>query len=287
MCCAIAPVTGAQASRADEMGPGGLTIEQWMRGGASSEAVRRVRDLLIADGGAYRLVIACDSNGSVGNKPQDHLAWPPRDTGFVAAKVPLMEVIAAGAEPFILIDNLCVEMEPTGREILGGIEDACRMLARPPVITGSDETNMPTVQTGLGVTVIGVAAPEALRFGRSQAGDLVYAVGTPLGPLPDGSDAFYDERASNVCSLATVITLLGMACVHEVLPVGSKGLSYEFGQLAQFAGLRAEALAQPGIDMQRSGGAVAVTLASVDPAAPLPATIGTVPVTLLGTLQPA
>lgn len=262
----------------------GLTIEQWMNGGATGDAVRRVRDLLIADGGSYRLVIACDSNGAVGNKPHDHLAWPPRDTGFVAAKVPLMEVVAAGAEPFILIDNLCVEMNPTGLEILRGIRDACSVLARPPIITGSDETNMPTVQTGLGVTVIGVARPEALRFGRSRAGDMVYAIGTPLGPV-DGKDAFYEETADNVCSLATVVALIGREGVHEVLPVGSKGLAYELGQLAEVAGLVAAALPEPGIDMKRSGGACAVVIASVAPEHRLPATIGTVPVTLLGTLR--
>lgn len=265
----------------------GLTIDQWLGGSDdASKAVYRVRDLLIADGGSYRLVIACDSNGSVGNKPHDHLAWPPRDTGFVASKVPLMEILAAGAEPLILVNNLCVEMEPTGKEILRGIEDACRILPRPPVITGSDETNMPTVQTGLGVTVIGVARPEALRFGRSKAGDVVYAIGTPLGPV-DGADAFYEETADNVCSLKTVIDLLGLDAVHEVLPVGSKGLAYEMHQLAEVAGLHAADQPDPGIDMKRSGGACAVVIASVSPDFSMPKTIGTVPVTRIGRLHAA
>jgi hypothetical protein len=262
-----------------------LTIGEWLSGGADAQAaVTRVRDLLVVDGGGYRLVIACDSNGSVGNKPHDHLAWAPRDTGFVAAKVPLMEVIAAGAEPMILVDNLCVEMEPTGRQILAGIEDACRLLPRAPVITGSDETNMPTVQTGLGVTVIGVARPEALRFGWSRAGDRVYAIGTPLGPV-DGADADYDERAPHVCSLQAVVSLLAMDGVHEVLPVGSKGLAYEMGQLADVAGLVAKPARNPGIDMKRSGGACAVVIASVAAGHALPPTIGTVPVTEIGLLK--
>jgi selenophosphate synthetase-related protein len=261
-----------------------LTIDQWIDGGATADTVRRVRDLLIVDGGSYRLVIACDSNGSVGDKPHDHVAWPPHDTGFVAAKVPLMEVIAVGAEPLILVNNLCVEMNPTGREILNGIEHACSVLTRPPIITGSDETNMPTVQTGVGVTVIAVSRPEALRVGRSRAGDVVYAIGTPLGPV-NGVGAAYEETADNVCSLSTVLTLVKMEAVREVLPVGSKGLAYEFGQLAQVAGLTPGWIKDPGIDMQRSGGACAVVLASVAADYDMPATVGAVPVTKVGWLS--
>ena len=260
-----------------------LTIDQWLKEGQCSDAVQRVRDLLVIDAGSYRMVIACDSNASVGNKPKDHLAWPPHDTGFVAAKVPLMEVMAAGAEPLILVNNLCVEMHPTGESILRGIEDACRQLRRPPVITGSDETNMPTVQTGVGVTVIGVAAPEALRFGSSRSGDSVYAVGAPLGPV-EGKSAFYQESDWNVCSLETVRVLLEMPSVHEVLPVGSKGLAYEFGELAAVASLAMHVTEGHGIDLLRSGGACACVLVSADPSAPLPTSIGTVPVRQIGSL---
>lgn len=259
------------------------TIDQWLKGGEATDAVQRIRDLLIVNCGSYQLVVACDSNASVGNKPRDHLAWPPRDTGFVASKVPLMEVIAAGAEPLILINNLCVEINPTGLEILRGIEDACKTLRRAPIITGSDETNMPTVQTGVGVTVIGVAAADALRLGGSRAGDKVYAVGAPLGPVK-GEDAFYEETAWNVFSLKTLSSLLEMPSVHEVLPVGSKGLAYEFAQLAKVAGLSMAVAKDVAIDMQRSGGANAVALVSAAGDAPFPPSIGTVPVTCLGWL---
>jgi hypothetical protein len=43
------------------------TIEQWLRGGEASDAVLRIRDLLIVNCGSHQLVIACDSNASVGN----------------------------------------------------------------------------------------------------------------------------------------------------------------------------------------------------------------------------
>ncbi len=237
-----------------------ITIGQWMTGGATADVVGRIRDLLVINGGSYRLVVACDSNASVGSKPRDHLAWPARNTGFVATKVPLMEILASGAEPMVVVNNLCVEMNPTGKEILRGVEAACEFLNRMPIITGSDKTNMPTVQTGVGVTVIGIAAPDALRLGRSRPGDAVYAIGAPLGPMNDGSDVFYDEADWNVCRLDAVMSLLDIGFVHEVLPVGSKGLRYEFEQLAEVSGLVMVEEEGHGLDMRRSGGACAVRL---------------------------
>jgi len=232
------------------------------RGAWPDGAVRRVRDLLVVDVGTALLVVACDANAAIGSKPADHLRQDPALTGYSAAKVPLMEVLAAGATPLIVVDNLCCELEPTGRGILAGIAEA---LAQLPgggvVVTGSDETNMPTVQTGVGVTVLGVARHGELLLGRAQRGDAVACVGTPK----DGVTRPYREGDADVASIRHVEAARSSGLVHELLPVGSRGAGYEAGELAATAGLELEVDALPPVDLELSAGASTCFLAAAPP----------------------
>jgi len=214
------------------------------------EVITRVRDLLIVQNGTTSLVVACDSNASIGTKPQDALKQDPGETGYSASKVPLMEVIAIGATPFLLIDNLCVELEPYGRRILAGVERAAQASGYPVVVTGSDETNMPTVQTGIGVTVIGVVAEDGLRAGRARAGDIVFSVGEPR----DGLKLPFTDGEPGIASAGDVRTAVACPYVSEVLPVGSKGIAYEANELARVAGLAFVADAFPAFDLAVSAG---------------------------------
>jgi len=67
---------------------------------AAPPNLRRFRDLtLVSLLGDLHLVIACDSNASIGEKPNDGLAKPYAEVGVSALKVPMMEVLAAGAVP--------------------------------------------------------------------------------------------------------------------------------------------------------------------------------------------
>jgi AIR synthase related protein, N-terminal domain len=227
-----------------------------------AEAVRRVRDLLILQQGSMALVVACDSNASIGSKPADHLQQDPAITGYSAAKVPLMEVIAAGAVPLILVDNLCCEMEPTGRRILEGVAEAVAESNAGMVVTGSDETNMPTVQTGVGITVIGVARSAELRLGTARAGDAVACIGTPK----NGTSVPYREGDPEIASPAALGAVSRSGLVSELLPVGSRGVRYEVEQLASTAGHVVAFDESPGIDVELSAGSSTCFLAAVAPA---------------------
>lgn len=213
------------------MTPGPLVPHavELLRAGTHTAAgvVQRWRDLLLFRSGATVFVLACDSNASIGHKPHDALQQDPSETGYSASKVPMMEVIAAGATPFVLIDNLCCELEPTGRQLLVGIERLIAESGLDVVITGSDETNMPTVQTGIGVTVIGVAADDELRLGRTAPGDTIYCVGTPA----DGRRVPFVDGEPGIATPREVLAAATVAGVHEMLPVGSRGVGYEIGQL--------------------------------------------------------
>lgn len=214
--------------------------------------VRRVRDLVITELGDKSFVIACDSNAATGNKPGDFLKQSPEITGYSAAKVPLMEVLASGAEPFLLINNLGVDLATTGLSLLRGIRRLLDETAIDLMITGSDESNMPTVQTGIGVTVIGVADSAKLRVGRVEPGDELWVLGRRRSGLRDDE---YSEGAGGTATALHVRTALQIAGVHEILPVGSKGVAFEAGELTRDAGLRLRLREDTETDLRMSAGA--------------------------------
>ena len=144
--------------------------------------VEKVRDLtLLRLPGDLVLVIACDSAGGIGPKERDVVKVPGYVLGRFTARVALMEVLASGALPAVVVSTLSVEPEPVGREIMAGVEEEARESGLDPrrAVTGSSEKNTPTCQTGLGITAIGMAREDELRFGRSVRGDAVMCVGVP------------------------------------------------------------------------------------------------------------
>jgi len=223
------------------------------------DVVNRFRDLLLIRTGELMLVVACDSNASIGNKPADHLRQDPAITGLSASKVPLMEVIASGATPLVVVDNLCCALEPDGYAILAGINRALAGTVGGVTVTGSDETNMPTVQTGVGVTVIGVARSSDLLLGQARPGDLVAVVGIPK----DGLRYRYSENDVDVASVEDVDSVVRSGLVHELLPVGSRGVAYEADQLALTAGLEVVLDTSCGIDLVTSAGSSTCFLVAV------------------------
>ncbi len=223
---------------------------------------RRIRDLVLVGIDENSVMcIACDSSGGFGSKPQDFRHADGFDVGYAVAKIPLMEVLSAGAEPVVLIDNLCVEMTPSGLPILEGIRAACAASGFDIEISGSDETNIPTVQTGLGATVLAMLDRSRSRLLSSEDGDVLVIVGSPLGG--DADLATFREGDENVAGIATIIELLRRHGVHEILPVGSRGIAFEAGELASGVGLSAVLRADSGVDLQRSGGTSTVVVCTV------------------------
>lgn len=246
-----------------------------------SQAVRRFRDLLLLRQGPVVFVVACDSNAGIGDRPADLLRQPARLTGFAAAKVPLMEVLAAGASPVVLVNNLSCSLSDSGGEILAGIKDCLRLSRQNPVITGSDETNIPTTQSGVGITVIGIAEADSLLLGRAQDRDRVVLVGRPM----DGLQERYEENGPDVVTPADVSTLVTSGLVREVLPVGSKGVGYEADQLARTSHLNFKA-GTSDVDLSLSAGSSTCILVSCSAEAiPEITNIIAHPLTVVGSLE--
>jgi hypothetical protein len=227
---------------------------------SSPAALRQVRDLAVwEDAGGLTHVLACDVNAAIGERPADHLRADPEEAGYNAAKVALMEVLAAGAAPFLVVDTLCLVRDAYGERVIEGVRTAMAEAAPDALLIGSDETNMPTRQTGVGVVVIWSVETTGLLVGTSHPGALVVCVGMPK----DGLAAPYAEGDADVAGLADLLAVRRSGLCQELLPVGSRGIGHELAELAATSGLVAQRLPHD-LDAAASAGASTCFLASID-----------------------
>jgi hypothetical protein len=235
----------------------------WERLGLDTAfAVRQIRDLLLWSDGSERVyVAACDVNAGVGERTGDFLHRPPEEAGYNAGKVVLMEICATGAKPLFVMNTLCVPRDAYGERVVDGIR---RVLAESKMsvsVSGSDETNMKTVQTGVGVMAVGLTDRNRLMVGRSRPGDVVICAGVPK----DGVGREYREGDADVAAVTDLIDIVGRGVADEVLPVGSRGILSELHQLAEVADLEFELDTQMALDLSISAGASTCFLVSCPP----------------------
>jgi hypothetical protein len=207
------------------------------------------------------IVVGCDSSGAIGPKPLDQLKVDGYIVGKFAARVALMEVISTGAQPLCVVDNLSVELDPTGLEILRGVRDEASQAGLDPhlAVTGSAEKNFKTDQTGIGVTVVGVCKKEQLRIGTSKAGDVLAAVGCPAV----GSEVLPGEEKGVNATISDLNKLLRLPFVHEVIPVGSEGIQREIKVLTESSNLKFTSNPSSRVHLEKSAGPATVLLASL------------------------
>lgn len=191
------------------------------------------RDYLALPLGGDTLVITCDSIGAIGPKELDVVPVEPVVVGRFLARVALMELISTGANLTALSCTFCVD-PILSEQILEGVYAEARLIhPDPQVITVvTTEKNVPTRQTGVGITCVGVAQGSSLRVGLAQPGDLVVALGTPKV----GAEVTLDDPDN--ANLPKLAELLGIPGVKDVSPAGSKGILYEAEAIASSSGLR-------------------------------------------------
>lgn len=209
------------------------------------------------------LAIACDSCGGIGLKPLDHVKASPQVVARLTTRVVLMEVLSAGAIPAALTAAICCEPNPTGEALLEGIRQSMAEAGYPDIpLTISTEKNVPTEQTALGMTAIGILQNETLEARRSRPGCHVYAVGIPKV----GQELSDDE--SQIADFTTLRQLLDSADVIEIWPVGSRGILAEGNDLAAAAGgkLNLSIDSTTPIDLHKSAGTCTTLLFTSDQA---------------------
>jgi hypothetical protein len=172
------------------------------------------------------IVTACDSCGAIGSKELDVVKVPPYITGRFTMRGTLLEVISTGAVPKVVTVAISNEPFPTGEGILDGVYEELKELKLEGLpVAISTEKNMKTSQTAVGITVVGICDREELRIGMSRSGDLLYCVGIPkVGEAMEADD-------SEIVQGKHILELLNVEGVHDIVPVGSRGIQREIETL--------------------------------------------------------
>ncbi|MGO1368731.1 MAG: AIR synthase related protein [Senegalia sp. (in: firmicutes)] len=222
---------------------------------------KQFRDLTFIDINENdKLVISCDSAGAIGNKEKDLIKTSPENLGYLTLHVALSEIFAIGGEPISIINTLSVEMNPTGQGILNGIKKLLNELNLDEdiVVTGSTEENFPTVQTGMGITVIGLLNNKNFKLPYTPRNSVLAVVGIPKV----GNEILEDE--GEIISIDTIIKLKEKDYIYEILPVGSRGILKEIEELAYSNNSRYSIYENKEIDLKKSAGTSTCLIVSID-----------------------
>ncbi|MCC5911090.1 MAG: alpha-ribazole-5-phosphate synthase [Clostridiaceae bacterium] len=223
--------------------------------------IKRFRDLtLIKHTEDKYLVIACDSCGGIGAKSQDVLKVPFEVVGYYTTRVALMEVLSVGAKVVTVINTLAVEMNPSGKEIIKGIQSLLKEAEIDMTcLNGSTEENFPTCQTGIGITVIGEVEEANIKANTSHKEDCIIALGIPKvgGELKIP----FDEE---ICSIEDLKDLIKIKEIKEIYPVGSKGILYEADCLAKANNFHLKIFEDQELDLKKSAGPATVVVFTIN-----------------------
>ncbi|ADI26276.1 AIR synthase related protein [Geobacillus sp. C56-T3] len=218
--------------------------------------MRDVLFLPFADG--MELAVAADGSAAVGDKPGDVVSAPVDVVAYFAARVALMELVSVGAEAkAVVLQNFIAD--DRWEALCRGVRRTCRELGIDLPITGSTESNFPTVQSALGVTAIGTVANERKRIGITPEEAKFAVIGRPL------VGAAVLARPEWVLPLSLFAELIVSPHVYELVPVGSKGVFYEWTELLAANRLRFRSCSCP-LSLFSSGGPATAVLISYDPA---------------------
>lgn len=224
--------------------------------------IEKFRDLTLIDLDEEKLlVISCDSAGGIGSKEMDLVKASDELIGYYTSLVALMENLAFGARPINVINTLAVEMEPSGRGIIRGIKKALKPLDfdLENGLTGTTEENIPVNLTALGITIIGIIDKKTWQRPRTYAGDLAVSVG-----IPKLGDEVVADGEKSIMNIPRLLKLLELDYIHEILPVGSKGIGYEFSEMARTNQLDYELFPTIDIDIKTTAGPATCVVVSLE-----------------------
>ena len=210
----------------------------------------------------HAIVVGSSSSGGVGPKPMDKIKSSGKIVGKFLARVAAMDVAATGAFPVSVSVTLGVEKDPTGNQIIEGIQNEIRGSGLEPnqVLKENTEENFETIQTGAGITVVGLANEDELRLAKTVPGDLIIAIGEPKV----GNEVLPAEARGEIANIKDVMALARKKFVHDIVPVGSFGISHEAKMLAYSIGRQLKLDENTDLDLDKSAGPATVVLATID-----------------------
>lgn len=195
-------------------------------------------------------IATTDNAAAIGEKPQDVVVASDTLTAFLTARVTFLEQLAANAIPkHILLANF--SGDASWSRYIAGLEQVFDEVGlHCPPVTGSSESNMPTLQSGLSVTMLGEIQQRS-PFEREKLS--WYTYGVPLV----GQEVL--EQPADVAQLQPIYHAWREEIVQQVWPVGSQGLQAEFSRLFGQQPLKSS------LDVEKSAGPCAVILLGINP----------------------
>ncbi len=224
--------------------------------------IKKHRDLTLIDMNEKQfLVISCDSLGGIGDKEHDMVKTSPEVSGYFTTQVALMELLAFGAKPITIVNTLSVEMEDTGRRIIEGIEKALEPLDFDisNLVTGSTEENIPVTTTGMGMTIIGIVNKDNWEKPITYPGLIAAVVG-----LPKVGNEVLADKGKTIMDIPKLLKLKEKKYIKEILPIGSKGILYELGEMARTNNIEFELEEDINIDLKKTGGPSTCVVVSME-----------------------
>ncbi|SKC81637.1 hypothetical protein [Maledivibacter halophilus] len=194
------------------------------------------------------LVIACDSCGAIGLKENDIVKVPYNITGKYTTRVCLMEIISIGAKPIGITANISNEPNPTGDEILKGVQNEISELEFNIPITISTEKNMKTSMTALGITGFGIINKDDIVIDSIYKNSSIYSIGIPS----IGNEVL--ENQGLICDIKILEKILKLKNIKEIIPVGSSGIKGELDKLCKYQGIEIQFEDNFEIDIYKSAG---------------------------------
>lgn len=196
------------------------------------------------------LIATTDNAAAIGEKSQDVVAASDKLTAYLTARVTFLEQLAANAIPtHILLANF--SGDDAWERYVAGIEQVFDEigLVRPHV-SGSSESNIPTMQSGLSITMLGEIQKPVMH---ERSNLIWYTYGLPLV----GNEVL--EQPENVAQLQPIFDAWHEGVVQQVWPVGSNGLQAEFSRLF------GDKKVKSSLDVEKTAGPCSVILLGVHP----------------------
>ncbi|WP_110928263.1 AIR synthase related protein [Bacillus massiliglaciei] len=167
----------------------------------------------------HSLIVTADNSGGIGLKECDAVHVPHETLSYYSFRVAVMECMAAGGEPIAaVIQNFCGTEAWEG--LRAGVRKGMKELGMHFEVTGSTESNIPLLQSALGIMIVGkkMIAPEGTADSEGKKAALI---GRPLV----GQEVIDEEDWIAPLSLFKwCCDTAGM----DVWPVGSKGVAHEW-----------------------------------------------------------
>jgi hypothetical protein len=93
----------------------------------------------------------------------------------------------------------------------------------------------------------------------SKLGDLIVAIGIPSVEM----EVLAAEKQGKIADLKDFLKLASFNFVHEVIPVGSKGIIHEANIIAQDAHLHVKLQEKTGVDIKKSAGPATTVVVTI------------------------